>query len=100
MKSGDDSTPISRQNQFEDGLLRFINTELLVGSDLAIDADSALFADGVIDSLKILYLLAFIESAIDRTIPDEEIVMKHFRSVRTIAERFTRSHRDDENWSH
>jgi acyl carrier protein len=80
---------------FEAALLRFINTELLGGSNLTIDANSALFEDGIIDSLKILHLLAFIESAIGRAIPDEEIVMKHFRSVRVIAERFAERHGQD-----
>jgi len=35
-----------------------------------------------------LHLLAFIESAIGRSISDDEIVMKHFQSVRIIAETF------------
>jgi acyl carrier protein len=74
--------------QFELALLKFINTDLLADSNLTVDADSALFKDGIIDSLKILHLLGFIESALGRSIPDEDVVMDHFRTVRTIAERF------------
>jgi acyl carrier protein len=85
MKSGR-SHPSAEQ--FEVALLKFINTELLPSSELTIDVDTALFNDGIIDSLKILQLLAFIESAIGHAIPDEEIVMKHFHSVRVMAERF------------
>ena len=83
-------------SEFEAALLRFIQTELLLGSNLTLNVDSALFEDSIIDSLKILQLLAFIESAIGRSIPDEEIVMKHFRTVRVIAERFGGEHRLDE----
>lgn len=97
MKIGE-SIPTNRVpvSAFEAALLRFINTELLGGgSNRTIDANSALFEDGIIDSLKILHLLAFIESAIGRAIPDEEIVMKHFRTVRVIAERFVERHGHD-----
>lgn len=80
---------------FEAALLRFISTELLSGSNLTIDANSALFENGIIDSLKILHLLGFIESVIGRAIPDEEIVMKHFRTVRVIAGRFADRHGED-----
>jgi len=90
-------TTLLHVSAFEAALLRFINTELLLGSNRTIDVDSALFEDGIIDSLKILHLLAFIESAIGRAIPDEEIVMKHFRTVRIMAERFAGEHRVDEN---
>jgi acyl carrier protein len=96
MKIGE-SIPTNRVpvSAFEAALLRFINTELLGGSNRTIDANSVLFEDGIIDSLKILHLLAFIESAIGRAIPDEEIVMKHFRTVRVIAERFAERHGQD-----
>jgi acyl carrier protein len=98
MKIGESrSTTLLRVSAFEAALLRFINAELLLGSNLTLHVDSALFEDGIIDSLKILHLLAFIESAIGRAIPDEEIVMKHFRTVRIIAERFASEHRVDEN---
>ena len=82
---------------FEAALLKFVNAELLLRSNRTIDVDSALFEDGIIDSLKILHLLAFIESAIGRAIPDEEIVMKHFRTVRVMAERFAGEHRANED---
>jgi acyl carrier protein len=98
MKIGESHlTTLLHVSAFEAALLRFVNSELLLGSNRTIDVDSALFEDGIIDSLKILHLLAFIESAIGRTIPDEEIVMKHFRTVRVIVERFASEHRVDEN---
>jgi nucleoside-diphosphate-sugar epimerase/acyl carrier protein len=85
MRNGESGKSVK---QFELALLSFINTKLLAGSNVTVNVDSALFTDGIIDSLKILHLLGFIESAVGRPIPDEEVVMEHFRSVRVIAERF------------
>lgn len=85
MKNGESRESVK---QFELALLKFINTKLLANSNVTVSAESALFTDGIIDSLKILHLLGFIESALGRSIPDEEVVMEHFRSVRVIAERF------------
>jgi acyl carrier protein len=81
-----------KAERFEVALLEFIRAELVPDLDLKVDADTALFKDGIIDSLKILQLLAFIESAIGRAIPDHEIVMKHFHSVRVMTERFGREY--------
>jgi len=70
---------------FTDDLLRFVREDLLKGRDVAIDPDTYLFADGVVDSLGILTLIAFVEQQCGRPIPDNEIVMEHFRSIRAIA---------------
>jgi nucleoside-diphosphate-sugar epimerase/acyl carrier protein len=69
-------------------ILDFVRTSLLDGRPVPIDADTYLFDDGLIDSLKILQLIAFIEGEIGRTIPDTDVVMDNFRSVRTMAARF------------
>ena len=47
-----------------------------------------LFADGLIDSIRILRLIAWTEQAIGRRIPDEQIRMDYFRDVERIAETF------------
>lgn len=72
----------------EQHLLQFIRTELLDGRVIPIDADTYLFDDGMIDSLKILRLIAFVELRLGRRLADREIVMPHFRSVRAITARF------------
>ena len=77
-------------NRRADALLDFINRELLSASGGSCRAalDTLLFDDGLIDSLKILRLIAFVETATGRAIPDEEIVMAYFRTPRVIAEHF------------
>jgi acyl carrier protein len=75
-------------NNARDKLLVYINQELLADPTRRATADTLLFEDGWIDSLKILKLIAYIETLTHHTIPDEEVVMKHFRTVNTIAEHF------------
>jgi acyl carrier protein len=71
-----------------DKLLSYINGELLTDPTRRAVCDTPLFEDGWIDSLNILKLIAFVELMIGRDIPDEEIVMKNFRTVTTIVEHF------------
>jgi acyl carrier protein len=75
-------------NDTRDKLLVYINDELLADPTRRANPDTLLFEDGWIDSLKILQLIAYVELLIDREILDEEVVMKHFRTVNTIAEHF------------
>jgi acyl carrier protein len=69
-------------------LLSYVNDELLAQRNLRAEAHTPLFADGWIDSLSILKLIAYVELLIGREIPDQEIVMENFRTVDTIAEHF------------
>ena len=79
---------------FRLSLLAFIGRDLLGASGLVVDEDTYLFGEGGIDSLKILRLVAFIEQATGRPIPESDIVMRHFRSVRAIVEHFSRHSAD------
>jgi acyl carrier protein len=72
----------------EAGLLGFVRSDLLDGRPVPIDPDTYLFDDGMIDSLKILRLIAFIEERTGRRLEDHEIVMAHFRTVRAIVATF------------
>ena len=60
----------------------------LVPEGVTIDADTPLFANGLIDSIRILRLIAWTEHALDLRIPDTRIRMDYFRTVRTIADTF------------
>ena len=60
----------------------------LVPEGVTIDADTPLFASGLIDSIRILRLIAWTEHALDLRIPDTRIRMDYFRTVRTIADTF------------
>jgi len=53
-----------------------------------IEADTPLFASGLLDSMRILQLIAWTERAIGREIPDSAIRMDNFASPARIAELF------------
>lgn len=69
-------------------LLGFVRDDLLRGRDIEIDPDTYLFDEGMVDSLGILRLIAFLEIEIGRPIADSEVVMEHFRTIRTLARAF------------
>jgi acyl carrier protein len=60
----------------------------LVPAGAHIDADTPLFERGLVDSLGILRLIAWTERAIGRRIPDREVRMDRFGSVRAIADNY------------
>ena len=51
-----------------------------------MDADTPLFANGLINSIRILKLIAWTEHALAKRIPDARIRMDNFRTVRRIAD--------------
>lgn len=53
-----------------------------------IRSDTPLFAGGLINSIRILELIAWTERAIGRPIPDADIRMGRFQSVERIADGF------------
>lgn len=59
------------------------------GTGVVIRADTPLFESGLIDSIKVLELIAWTEEAIGQVIPDARIRMDNFRTVTRIAEVFT-----------
>jgi len=60
----------------------------LAPDGVRIEPDTELFAGGLIDSMKILLLIAWTEEAIGRSISDEEISMDYFQTPRRIADVF------------
>lgn len=74
-----------------ENLLCFVNHKLLAESPEKVAPDTPLFEGGWIDSLKILNLIAFLETQIGRKIPDEQIVMDRFRTITVIARSFLES---------
>jgi acyl carrier protein len=78
---------------FGEALIAFIIGPLARHRGLALKAGAVglhtpLFSDGLIDSIGILDLIAFIEAATGRLIPTHMVDMKNFRSVHSISEAF------------
>lgn len=78
------------QEEFVARTVEWIN-RTLVPEEVIIDADTPLFANGLIDSIRILRLIAWTEHALNLRIPDTRIRMDYFRTVRTIADTFAGS---------
>jgi acyl carrier protein len=55
---------------------------------VVIDAHTPLFESGLVDSLAILELIAFVERATGRPIPSRQVHMKHFGTVERICTAF------------
>jgi acyl carrier protein len=75
------------RERFIEDTVAWINKRLLPPG-VAVDATTPLFADGLIDSIRILRLIAWTEYSIGRIIPDEEIRMDNFYDVERIADAF------------
>jgi acyl carrier protein len=93
MLRNDLPSPPATAAVLKDDLLGFINESLprILGKPHELpDADSStlLFETGLIDSLAIVQLIAFVERATGRRIPSRMVVMKYFRTVDAICETF------------
>ena len=62
--------------------------QTMVPPGITIDADTPLFADGLINSIRVLRLIAWTEHTLGIRIPDARIRMDYFRTVRQIASTF------------
>ena len=74
-------------------LLAWLNARL-APAGTEIGPDTPLFAGGLINSMRILELIAWTERATGRTIPDAKIRMDNFRTARRVAERFAEADGD------
>ncbi|MGH7483800.1 MAG: phosphopantetheine-binding protein [Longimicrobiales bacterium] len=75
------------RERFSVEMLAWLRTRLPAAS-AAIDARTPLFGPGMLDSIRVLELIAWTERAIGREIPDRLIRMDHFETVEAIARTF------------
>ena len=77
----------ARSASFAAELLAWLNARFAPHGP-EITADTPLFSGGLVNSMRILDLIAWTERAIGREIPDAQIRMDNFRTARCIAELF------------
>jgi acyl carrier protein len=75
------------RDRFIDEMLAWINARL-APPGVRVDAATPLFASRIINSIKILELIAWTERATGRLIPDAQVRLDNFRSVERIAAAF------------
>ena len=70
---------------YTDRIEKFIVDELLFGGSKGqINPDDSLFASGVLDSLSLLRLIAFLEEQYSVIVNDTEVVPDNFQSINEI----------------
>ena len=79
-------------SEYETALTNFIRQELLHGRAVKLDSDEDLLNAGIIDSLGILRMVAFMEERFGVRVPDEDVVFENFQSVRAMT-RYVAEHR-------
>ena len=77
-----------------DHMLVWLNEEV-APEGVRISEDTQLFTTRILDSLRVLELIAFTEQAMGSTIPDSQIRMDNFQSVGRIAAVFLREQESD-----
>lgn len=68
----------------EEKIKQFVMHDLLRGKREAIGVDESLISAGLLDSLTLLQLIAFVEDEYNMTISDEEMVAENFETIRSI----------------
>ncbi|AKJ08032.1 hypothetical protein ATI61_107470 [Archangium gephyra] len=77
------------RNQFEERLLTFIRKLCRENGITAdIGQDTALFENRLINSMRIIDLMGFIESELSLEVPEDKLTMNFFRTPRIIADTF------------
>jgi seryl-tRNA synthetase/acyl carrier protein len=73
------------QQQLAERIVSFVNATLLASRSPRVSADTPLFEDGLLDSMRVLDLIAFVEAEAARPLPDSLIRLANFRTAATIA---------------
>ena len=72
-------------SDYKNELTDFIKQEILHGRAVNLDQDQDLLGAGVIDSLGILRMVAFMEEQFGVQVPDEDVVFENFQSIGAMA---------------
>jgi acyl carrier protein len=62
-------------------LTEFIKNEVMRNKNAKLDENEDLLSAGILDSLAILQLVAYVEDQFGIKVPDEDVVFENFQSV-------------------
>jgi acyl carrier protein len=71
--------------EYENALAEFVRNELMHGRKATLTNDTDLLGAGIVDSLGILRLVAFMEDRFGVKVPDEDVVFGNFESIGAMA---------------
>lgn len=66
-------------------IMEFIQNELIKGKSQNLSMEDDLLSSGILDSLGILQLVAFVSDKFNLQVPDEDVVYENFSSVSALA---------------
>jgi acyl carrier protein len=66
-------------------LIEFVKNEIMRNKNAKLNEDEDLLSAGVLDSLAILQLVAFIEDRFGIKVPDEDVVFENFQSINALV---------------
>ena len=78
----------ARRKAFEESLAAFVTDLTARKGGRAVRVSTPLFAAGLLDSLKILDLICFVEAALGIRIPDHRVTLANFKSIQAISDAF------------
>ena len=64
----------------------FIQTQLLHEPEQPIDAQAPLLTTGILDSLGVMRLIAFLEERCHLQIPPEDVTLENFQTIQSITD--------------
>jgi acyl carrier protein len=67
-------------------LIEYIKNDIMRNRNAKLNEDEDLLSSGILDSLGILQLVAFIEKSFGIRIPDEDVVFDNFQSINALTD--------------
>lgn len=83
------------RTEIHDELRRYIARELLAGDDEGLDGATRLLETGIIDSMAMVDLLAYVEQRFDVIVPETEVKADHFATLSTVTDLVLRLRREN-----
>jgi acyl carrier protein len=66
-------------------LTEFVKNEVMRNKNAKLNEDEDLLSAGILDSLAILQLVAYIEDQFGIKVPDEDVVFENFQSINALT---------------
>ncbi len=71
-------------NEMKNKIIEYIKIQLINQENIQINADEDLLSSGILDSLSVMKLIAFIEESFEIKIDPEDMVIENFLDVNSM----------------
>jgi acyl carrier protein len=82
------------REEFRDRLADYVRTLAAASGAPAPDDDTPLFESGLLNSMRVLDLIGFLEARLGARVPDPAIRLANFRSIGAMVHAFAPGHAD------